>query len=89
MRGAECSKDYSVERSKLNLKMQQIKRRQGKKPCMKLNVKRHYMSKNLEAFQNDLAELLENVKFIIINMYYYCRLIMLFVDWSYSFFLIM
>ena len=63
MRGAECSTDHILLRSKVNLKMQRKRRPQGKKPAKKLNVEKTCMPDIQEALQNELSKRLESVTF--------------------------
>ena len=59
MRGAECSTDHVLLRSKLNIKMQRKRRPQCKKPTNKLNVGKINMPENKDALQKELSERME------------------------------
>ena len=63
MRGAECSTDHVLLRSKLNIKMQRKRRPQCKKPTKKLNVGKINMPEIQDALQKELSERMEKVLF--------------------------
>ena len=61
MRGAECSTDHLLLRSKVNLQVQRKRRPQGKIPPRKMNVQE---INNSVALQNEFCKCLEQVAFI-------------------------
>ena len=63
MRGAECSTDHVLLRSKVNIQVKKKRRPQGKKPPKKLNVKKTKSPEVVEDLQNNLADRLGNLTF--------------------------
>ena len=63
MRGAECSTDHALLRSKVNILMKKKKRPQGKKPPKKLNVEKTKSPDVGAQLQEKLATGLKNLEF--------------------------
>ena len=63
MRGAECSTDHVLLRSKVNIQIKKKRRPQGKKLPKKLNVTKTKSPEVLEYLQNNLAIRLEKLIF--------------------------
>ncbi|KAL8594800.1 hypothetical protein ACOMHN_047517 [Nucella lapillus] len=63
MRGAECSTDHHLLRSKVNLQVRRKRRPQGKKPPKKLDVWKVNSPDVTAALQNKLSKRLEQVDF--------------------------
>ena len=59
MRGAECSTDHALLRSKVNILVKKKRRPQGKKPPKKLNVKKTESPEIFAQLQEKLAQNLE------------------------------
>ena len=63
MRGAECSTDHVLLRSKVNIQVKKKRRPQGKKPPKKLDVRKMKTQETIENLQNNLSERLEHLTF--------------------------
>ena len=63
MRGAECSTDHALLRSKVNILVKKKRRPQGKKPPKKLNVKKTESPEIVAQLQEKLATGLKNLEF--------------------------
>ena len=63
MRGAECSTDHVLLRSKVNIQVKKKRRPQGKKPPKKLDVRKMKTPETIEDLQNNLSERLEHLTF--------------------------
>ena len=53
MRGAECSTDHVLLRSKVNIQVKKKRRPQGKKPPKKLDVRKMKTQETIENLQSD------------------------------------
>ena len=63
MRGAECSTDHLLLRSKVSFQIHRKRRPQGKKPPMKLDVSQTKNPHIILALQSELSKRLEQVTF--------------------------